>query len=432
MLNICNFESLTPYAILIPMTLSEELTWRGFVNQTTYKDITALDGDPITFYWGVDPSADSMTVGNLALAMMVRHFMNHGHKAVLLVGGATGLIGDPDGKSQERELKSLEEVERNKAAIVAQYKQVFADIPFDLVDNYDWFKDLGYLQFLREVGKHVPMRQMLGREFVQTRLGEDGSGISYAEFSYSLIQGYDFLVLHRDHGVTLQVCGSDQWGNCIAGVELIRRIDNHEAHVWSAPLVVNKTTGVKFGKSEAGAVWLDPAKTTPTQFYQFWINCDDAGVEDYLKIYTLLPKEDIEQLMTAHRENPGERRAQRRLAQEVTKLVHGQEQMQKAEAVTEFLIGKRPIGDAAEVLDELRQEIPSVKTSDHGLLTEVLVSSGLASSNTDARRLLQGNAVSVNGVKITRENFESGDFQQGRLLLRKGKAFKDSVLVELG
>ncbi|MDB5164609.1 MAG: tyrS [Candidatus Saccharibacteria bacterium] len=414
------------------MTLSEELTWRGFVNQTTYKDKSALDGDPIAFYWGVDPSADSMTVGNLALAMMVRHFISHGHKAVLLIGGATGLIGDPDGKSQERDLKSVEEVQHNKDSISAQYRTVFADQPFDLVDNYDWFKDMGYLQFLREVGKHVPMRQMLGRDFVQARLGEDSAGISYAEFSYSLIQGYDFLVLHRDKGVTLQVCGADQWGNSIAGVELIRRIDNHEAHVWSAPLVVNKTTGVKFGKSEEGAIWLDPAKTTPTQFYQFWINSDDAGVESYLKIYTLLNKDDLEALMAAHQQNPGERLAQKRLAQEVTRLVHGEQQMKTAEAVTDFLVGRRSIGEADDVLDELRKEIPAARVAETAPIVDTLVATGLASSNTEARRLLGGNAISVNGEKVSRENFEPTDFRSGRLLLRRGKAFKDSALVELG
>jgi tyrosyl-tRNA synthetase len=417
--------------ILEGMTLSEELVWRGFTNQTTYKDIKTLDGDPITFYWGVDPSADSMTVGNLAIAMMVRHFIAHGHKAVLLVGGATGLIGDPDGKKEERDLKPLEEIEHNKQAILAQYKQIFEGLHFDTVDNYDWFKDMGYLQFLREVGKHVPMRQMLGREFVQSRLGEDGAGISYAEFSYSLIQGYDFLHLHKDMGVTLQVCGADQWGNCIAGVELVRRLTGDEAHVWSAPLVVNKTTGVKFGKSEAGAVWLDAAKTTPTQFYQFWINCDDAGVEDYLKIYTLLSQEDIAETMAKHREDPGVRTAQKRLAAEVTKLVHGKDQTFIAQDVTAYLTGAS-VGQAEpEVLQALRQEIPSVTTVQNGSVIEVLVSSGLAASNSEARRLLQGNAISVNGQKISRESFEFNDFQNGRLLLRRGKAYKDSALVEL-
>lgn len=413
------------------MTLSEELTWRGFVNQTTYKDIAVLDGEPITFYFGVDPSADSMTIGNLAAAMMVRHFISHGHKAILLVGGATGMIGDPDGKKQERDLLTLEQIERNKQAIAAQYRTVFAGQDFELVDNYDWFKGIGYLEFLRDTGKHVPMRQMLGRDFVQSRLGEDGTGMSYAEFSYALIQGYDFLHLHREYGASLQLCGADQWGNCITGVDLIRRVTGDEAHVWSAPLIVNKTTGVKFGKSEEGAVWLDPAKTTPTQFYQFWINCDDAGVEDYLKIYTLLSKEEIDAIVASHQQNPGARVAQTRLAEEATKLVHGEEALRTAQRVTDCLVGKLPVGDAEDVLEALRAEIPAVRSGANGSVVDVLVASGLASSNTEARRLLQGNAVSVNGQKIQREQFEAGDFQNGRLLLRRGKAFKDSALVEL-
>ncbi len=413
------------------MTLSEELTWRGFVNQTTYKDITALDGEPITFYLGVDPSADSMTIGNLAVMMMVRRFVDHGHKAILLVGGATGLIGDPDGKKAERDLKSLEEVSHNKQAIAGQFRQVLAGQDFQLVDNYDWFKGLGYLEFLRDVGKHVPMRQMLGREFVQSRLGEDGTGISYAEFSYSLIQGYDFLHLHREFGASLQICGADQWGNSIAGVELIRRIAGDESHIWSAPLVVNKTTGVKFGKSEAGAIWLDPAQTTPTQFYQFWINCDDQGVEDYLKIYTLLGKEEVEAVMAEHQANPRERIAQTRLAQAVTGLVHGEEQLLIAASVTNYLTGKAPIGEADAVLDEIRQEIPAVRTTVGGSLIDALVAGGLASSNTEARRLLNSNAIALNGQKVARDIFEAHDFENGRLLMRRGKAFKDSALVEL-
>jgi len=396
------------------MKLSEELTYRGFINQTTFKDLSALDGEPITFYWGVDPSADSMTVGNWAAAMMVRHFIDHGHKAILLVGGATGIIGDPDGKKQERDLLSLDDIAHNTAAISEQYRTVFAGQQFEIVNNYDWFKGIGYLEFLRDIGKHVPMRQMLGRDFVQSRLGEDGAGISYAEFSYSLIQGYDFLHLYREHGVTLQVCGADQWGNSITGVDLIRRVEGVETHVYSTPLVINKTTGVKFGKSEAGAVWLDPAKTTPTQFYQFWINCDDAGVEDYIKIYTLLPKEAIESIMEEHRNNPGQRVAQTRLAEEATRLVHGEEALRVAKRVTDCLTGKLAIGDADDAVEALRKEIPAVTAQGDSLITEALVASGLATSNTEARRLLKENAISVNGHKVQRENFEPSDFQSGR------------------
>jgi tyrosyl-tRNA synthetase len=275
------------------------------------------------------------------------------------------------------------------------------------------------------------MRQMLSREFVQSRLGEDGAGISYAEFSYSLIQGYDFLHLHREHGVTLQLCGADQWGNSIAGVDLTRRITGDETHVWSTPLVVNKTTGVKFGKSEAGAIWLDARKTTPTQFYQFWINCDDAGVEDYLKIYTLLPKEEIEDWMAQHRAEPQKRIAQTRLAIEVTKLVHGQEQMAIAQDVTDVLKGAGIEYIDEEAVNALRQEVPSIRVTQGDTIAAALVEAGLASSNTEARRFLQDNAISINGQKVQHEQFETADFKNGRLIIRRGKAFKDSALVEL-
>lgn len=379
------------------MTLSEELAWRGFVNQTTYKDITVLDGDPITFYWGVDPSASSMTVGNLAAAMMVRRFIEHGHKAVLLVGGATGLIGDPDGKKQERDLKTLEEIDKNIAGIVMQYKTIFADQPFEIVNNNDWFKEIGYLEFLRNVGKHLSMTQLLDREFVQSRIGEGGSGISYAEFSYSLIQGYDFLHLFREKGVTLQVCGADQWGNSLAGVEMIRKLEGGEAHVYSTPLVVNKATGVKFGKSEGGAVWLDEKQTSVYKFYQFWLNADDEGVIDYLKIYTLLSREEIEQLEKSVQENPAVREAQKVLAFEVTKLVHGEQAAQTVQKVTEVLFSS---GDATQVSeDEIRVLAAELPTTDATELVGALVETGLAASNGEARRLITSGAVSLNGQK---------------------------------
>jgi tyrosyl-tRNA synthetase len=413
------------------MTLSEELAWRGFVNQTTYKDPASIDGSPISLYFGVDPSADSMTIGNLAAAMMVRHFIAYGHKAFLLVGGATGLIGDPDGKTEERGLKSLEEIAHNTQAIAAQYKRIFNNNSFQLVDNYDWFKDMGYLEFLRTIGKHVPMSAMLGRDFVQSRLGEDGSGISYAEFSYSLVQGYDFLHLNQEHGVTLQLCGADQWGNSIAGVDLIRRVTGGEAHIWSAPLIVNKVTGKKFGKSEAGAIWLDPDKTTPTQFYQFWINLDDAGVEDYLKIYTLLSPDEVSEIIEQHQQRPQARQAQTRLAREVTLLVHGSEALEFAETVTAYLTGTQSIELASgKVIEELRHNMPCLRLPVGASLLTALVDTGLCVSASEARRLIAGNAISINGNKLNRDIFTDDDFQNGRALLRRGKAYKDSALIE--
>jgi tyrosyl-tRNA synthetase len=404
--------------------LSQELTWRGFVNQTTYKDASALDAAPITFYWGVDPSADSMTVGNLAIAMMVRHFIDHGHKAILLVGGATGLIGDPDGKAQERDLLTPEQIAQNKAAISEQYRRIFAGQDFEIVDNYDWFQGMNYLDFLRTVGKHVPVRQMLGRDFVQSRLGEQGAGISYAEFSYSLIQGYDFLHLYQDKGVTLQVCGADQWGNCIAGVDLIRRVTGGEAHIWSAPLVVNKSTGVKFGKSEAGAVWLDPAKTSPHDFYQFWINVDDAGVEDYLKIYTLLDADEILQVMDEFNANKSGRAAQKRLAREVTRLVHGEE---SAEAAEQYAAELRDTTTTTTTLSEDRV----ITVGPNSNVIDALVTAGLVSSKSEARQLLSDGGVYINDQQVSSDTFAVEDFRDGQLVLRKGKKLQNSVVVRL-
>jgi tyrosyl-tRNA synthetase len=382
------------------MTLSEELTWRGFVNQTTFDDIKQLDGKPLSFYFGVDPSANSMHIGQLAMAMMIRHFIAYGHKATLLVGGATGMVGDPDGKSDERDLKSIEEIEHNKAGIAAQYKSLFAGREFEIVDNYDWFKNINYLDFLREVGKNVPLSQMLGRDFIQARLGEGGSGISYAEFSYALIQGYDFLHLYREKNITLQIAGADQWGNSVSGVQLIRRIENAESHVWTAPLIINKSTGRKFGKSEEGAVWLDPTQTSVYRFYQFWLNVDDEGAIDYAKVYTLLDRDEIEALAAKQKENPGARDVQKTLAYETTKLVHGEERTESVRRVTDVLFGNAEFSSLqATDIDALASEIQTVPLGMS--VVDALQKAGCASSNGEARRLITSGAVSVNGEKLT-------------------------------
>jgi tyrosyl-tRNA synthetase len=392
------------------MTLSENLAWRGFVNQTTLHDPSILDKQPLTFYWGVDPSSDSMTVGNLAMAMMVRHFIEYGHKAVLLVGGATGMIGDPDGKGEERQLQSLETVAKNKADIATEYKRIFAGQSFTLVDNYDWFKTIGYLDFLRDTGKHFSMTQLLDREFVQSRIGKGGRGISYAEFSYSLIQGYDFLHLFRTQGVTLQLAGADQWGNSLSGVELIRKLEGKEAHVWTGPLVINTTTGKKFGKSEAGAVWLNPDKTSPFDFYQFWLNVDDAGAEMYLKIYTLLSKDEIESILTDFNQKPAGRAAQKALAYEVTKLVHGEEQANTVRSAVEALAR----GENADA-------VPTFAIQKGGVnVIELLVRIGLASSNSQAQRLLQQGGVKLNRQKVTGEQI---DVKEGDILQAGKRSF---------
>lgn len=412
------------------MTLSEDLQWRGLIKDRTFEDVRWLD-TPKTFYLGSDCSSDSLAIGNLAIYMMARRLAEAGWKMVLLVGGATSLIGDPGGKDEERQLKSRDEIAANVAGVKAQVERLFAGKQFELVDNYDWFKDMRYLDFLRDVGKHFSMTELVQRDFIATRMGEGGSGISYAEFSYNLIQGYDYYYLYKEFGVELQIGGSDQWGNMLSGAPLIRKKEGKEVHALSMPLVINKATGKKFGKSEAGAVWLDAAKTTPTQFYQFWINCDDDHVEDFLKIYTMLARDEIEEIGAKHRENPKERYAQTRLAQEVTKLVHGDAEMQLAEKVTHYLTGRAAVAEADDAaLRALRQEIASTTAAPGAEVSDVLVAAGLAASKSEARRLLAGNAVAINGQKTTRETLEETDFQNGRLLIRKGKAFKDSALVE--
>lgn len=400
------------------MKLSEELTWRGLVNQTTYKDLNILDDKPIAFYWGVDPSAPSMTIGNLAAAMVVKQFMKAGHKAYLLIGGATGMIGDPDGKAQERDLKTVAEVSLNKNALAEQYKRIFDGLDFHIVDNLDWFKEMNYLQFLRDVGKHVPMRQMMARDFVQTRLAEDGAGISYAEFSYVLIQGYDFVHLNKQHDVTLQLCGSDQWGNSIAGVDLIRRINGQESHVFSTPLVVNKATGKKFGKTEDGAIWLDEKLTSPFKFYQFWLNVDDDGVEEYIKIYTELDKTTVEKLMNEFNDNKAGRAAQKALAYEVTQNVHGQRKAEAVQKVSNVLFGQEDFSDlTSDEKELLSAELPTVTASED--LYQTLVDATLASSKSEARTFHNNGAVSVNGQKI--EADQSVSWQPGLNLIKRGK-----------
>jgi tyrosyl-tRNA synthetase len=412
------------------MTLAEELQWRGLIKDRTFEDINWVS-TPRTFYLGSDASSDSLTIGNLAIYMLARLLAARGWKAVLLVGGATTLIGDPGGKDAERQLKTKEEVEANVAGVAAQVRRIFAGNDFEIVNNYDWFKDIGFLEFLRDVGKHYSMTELVQRDFIATRMGEGGSGISYAEFSYNLIQGYDYWWLFKNKGVELQIGGSDQWGNMLSGAPLIRKKEGKEVHALSMPLVINKATGKKFGKSEAGAVWLDPAKTTPTQFYQFWINCEDEYVADYLKIYTLITREELADLMQRHHANPRERLAQTRLAQDVTRLVHGDQELATAEAVTKVLTGQTPVGDVdGAALDALRQEIPNTYAHADGDVLDVLVATGLAESKTEARRLLAGNAIAINGQKTQKEHLEAADFQNGRLLIRKGKAFKDSALVE--
>ena len=412
------------------MGLLNELKYRNLIYQTTFKDLKVLDKDKFIFYLGVDPSADSMTIGNLAVIILVKHFINYGHKAFLLVGGATGQIGDPDGKSKERELTDLNVIKERTNKLSDQFKKLLDTREITVVNNNDWIKDLKYIDFLREIGKYVPLRQMVGRDFVQSRISSEGNGISYAEFSYSLIQGYDFYYLFQKYGVNLQLCGADQWGNSITGVDLIRRKLNNEVNVLSLPLIINKATGVKFGKTEDGAIWLDPNKTTPTAFYQFFINTDDQSLEDFLKIYTFLSKEQIDEILIKHRHNPSLRIGQSKLAFEVTKFVHGLKMAQTAQNITEYLTVQRDIKDiTSSELELLKKEVKHFKVSKDDSILKCLVEVGLAASKGEARRLLNSNAITLNNIKTNKEELDLTLFHNNLAILRRGKAFKDSALL---
>ena len=395
------------------MTLQEELQWRGFINQSTFTDLADLN-TPRTFYIGVDPSADSMTIGNLAAMMLARHFISYGYKAILLVGGATGMIGDPDGKKQERDLRNRQVVEQNAAALAAQFATIFDGEPFEIVNNNDWFQSIGFVDFLHQVGKHVSMTQLLDRDFVQQRIGEGGSGISYAEFSYSLMQGYDFLHLYRTKGATLQLCGADQWGNSVTGVSLIRKLADGEAHVFSTPLIINKQTGVKFGKSEGGAVWLDGTRTSPYKFYQFWLNIDDEMAKDLIKIYTFLPQDVIAELTAQHEAEPASRLLQKTLAREITTIIHGQERAEAVVQASQILFTKGEFTLTDDVRQVLAGELPVVPVGTR--VVEALVQAGVAGSNGQARRLLADGAVSVSGRKLAEDEILAAPS-----LIKKGK-----------
>ena len=384
------------------MKFSEELKWRGLVGQTTIDDLSELDQPGKVFYIGADPSADSMTIGNLAAMITCLRFIRAGHRGVILAGGATGMAGgDPDGRDETRAKIDVETINKRVEKFKKQYQQIFRTAEITIVNNYDWFKDINYIDFLRNIGWHFSMTQLLDRDFVKRRIGEGGKGINYAEFSYSLIQGYDFLHLYRNYGVTLQLCGVDQFGNCTTGMRLINKLEGAKADVFGIPLVINKSTGKKFGKSEDGAVWLDATKTSVYKFYQFWLNVDDAGVIDYLKIYTFLDKDTIDELAKQQEANPGSRVAQKRLAEEVTSFVHGQEALDKVKRVTAVLFGGEPANELTDnELVLLADEIATIDWRNGLTAIDAITESGLAVSRSEARRLINGNAVSVNGIKI--------------------------------
>lgn len=395
------------------MTLSEELKWRGLADLTTYEDLKYLDENMVTFYHGFDASAPSQTIGNLAGMMLDLCLIRHGHKAIILAGGATSLVGDPGGKDKERPLQSEETIAFNVECAKKQLQKIFGKYEFTMVNNIDWTKDKSILYFLREVGKYFNVGDMIKKEYISKRLGEGGTGISFTEFSYELLQGFDYLHLFENYNCTLQIGGTDQWTNCLAGTELIRRKLGKESHVLTLPLIINKATGKKFGKSEAGAVWLDPEKTSPYEFYQFWINTDDEGAKDYIKIYSDISKEDYDELIKKFDEDRSARALQKELARRVTTLVHGESEAQKAIEQTEALFGGSKNLETMEAISA-RDFYTDGKLD----LINFLVETKILNSKREAKELLSAGGLYINDEKVSEASLEN---LQEEFLLRVGK-----------
>ena len=420
------------------MNIIDDLEWRGAINQMTDEEgLRALTSEKaVSLYCGVDPTGDSMHIGHLIPFMILRRFQLAGHKPVILIGGATGSIGDPSGRTSERVLQSMEQVQHNVEKLTAQMKKLFFTTDEDqatlrLVNNYDWTKDLSLLDFLRDYGKHFNLNTMLAKDVVASRLEV---GISFTEFSYQILQSIDFLQLFRKEDVQVQIGGADQWGNITAGLELIRKVEGAEARAYglTIPLML-KSDGTKFGKSAGGAVWLDPEKTTPYEFYQFWLNQDDRDVIKYIKYFTFLEKEEIEALEVSVQEEPHKRQAQKRLAEEVTRFVHGEAALQDALKITNALF----TGDVQQLnADEIEQGFKNMPTFESEKveqnLATWLVDLGIEPSRRQSREDIQNGAISINGEKITdlehiwtpEQSFE-GRF----VLVRRGK--KKYFLVKL-
>jgi tyrosyl-tRNA synthetase len=413
-----------------------DLVARGLVHDTTDREALSarLDEGPITVYAGFDPSADSLHVGNLLPLLLLRRFLDAGHRPIALAGGATGMVGDPGGRSEERTLLDEETLASNLAGIKPQLERIVGpDATF--VDNYDWTKDLRLLDFLRDVGKFATVNQMVAKDSVRTRM-EGTEGISYTEFSYMLLQAHDYLHLHETHGCELQVGGSDQWGNITAGVDLIRRRTGHHVHALTVPLIT-RADGEKFGKSVEGAVWLSSERTSPYRFFQYWMQVDDRDVERFLLQLTLLPVDEAMAIAAAHAEAPERRDGQRRLAREVTTLVHGTEATAAAEAASAALFGGSVEELTGEAFAALRDEVPTTRIAKDRLaegaeLVDLLVETGLAKSKGDARRTLDQGGVSLNNDKLTEVRpVTLDDVRAGAyVLLRRGK--RDYHLLEVG
>lgn len=416
------------------MTLIEDLQWRGLHADCTDLDALSkrLAEGPLTLYCGFDPTGDSLHVGHLVPQLTLRRFQLAGHHPISLAGGATGMIGDPGGKSAERNLLSHEQLSHNLACIKQQLARLLdferVGNPAIVVNNADWTAPISFLDFLRDVGKHFSLASMIAKDSVKSRLGSE-SGISYTEFSYQLLQANDFCHLRQTHNCELQIGGTEQWGNITAGTDLIRKKTGSTAWGWTFPLIT-KADGTKFGKTEGGAVWLDPQKTSPYKFYQFFVNTEDAKVVEYLKKFTFLSRPEIEELTAKHEANPGAREAHKALAREVTRIVHGQAALDGAIKASEILFGAE-IGDTSEeVFRDVVGEVPTTEISaaqlegDGAFLTELLVLSGLCPSKGQARKDIQGGGIYVNNVKSPdfARAITSADLLYGKhLLLRKGK-----------
>jgi tyrosyl-tRNA synthetase len=418
-----------------PASLLDELTWRGLLHQQTEGIAAHLAAAPISAYCGFDPTAPSLHIGNLVPAMLLVHLARAGHRAIALVGAGTAMIGDPSGKSEERPLSSTEEIDANATRIHAQLDRLFHaanSAGVALRNNADWLRETRAIDFMREIGKHFSINYMLAKDSVQSRLA---TGISYTEFSYMLLQAYDFLQLNRREGVTVQVGGTDQWGNITAGIELVRRATTAEAHAITAPLLTT-SSGKKFGKTEAGAVWLDASLTSPYRFFQFWLNSDDADVGRYLRIFTFRAEADIVALESAHMDAPQERSAQRALASNVTTLVHGADAARVAQEVSRVIFDKKvdPATISDEVYSTLSAEIPSASYPAAGELNVLdLLEDSLSLTRSAGRKLLQQGAVTVNGRKLTGDDLAVPRVEgvRGRwFLVRKGN--RDVALADLG
>jgi tyrosyl-tRNA synthetase len=402
------------------MDLLADLEARGLIQDSTDRDAlrARINAGPVGVYYGCDPSNDSLQVGNLVGLLVLRKFADAGHHAVALAGGATGMIGDPGGKSSERNLLDAVTLKHNYERIADQLRQIAG---VTLVNNLDWTGSLTLLDFLRDVGKHASVNQMVARESVKARLDSD-SGISFTEFTYQLLQANDYLNLSRHNRVEIQIGGSDQWGNLLAGVDLIRRADGKHVHAFTWPLLL-RADGKKFGKSEDGAVWLAADKTSPYQFFQYWMNVADADVERFLLQLTLLPVEECRAVAAEHAQAPHRRVGQRRLAREVTTLVHGAEATDAAEEASAILFGGSPAGASAQALEFLATEVPTSPFQPGVTLAAALGATPLASSLTDARRTIGQGAASVNGDVVSEDRplTESDLLYDRWLLLRKGK-----------